>query len=325
MTTTLEDEVRAPGTVRTPAQAPDLRRIARPSTRAGVRPRKPPPPRPPTPRGAAVAISAMLVVASLCGWLLLQVLVLGGLEESRAQNVLYSQLREQLADQTAPTGGAIEPGSPMAVLAIPTLGLQQVVVEGTASGDLQAGPGHRRDTVLPGQAGVSLLYGRAANYGGPFRSVTTLRAGDGIRVTTGQGEFIYRVDGVRRAGDPMPAALVSGGGRLTLVTIEGNGVLGAVSPTDTVYVDATLQAAAVTGPVGRPAAVPEAEKALAPDTSVLPQLALAMQGLLLAVVGAVALRRRLPGRVAWTIAVPVLVALAWAVVDAAAQLLPNLL
>ena len=203
MTTTLEDEVRLPGTTAVSTDMPrDPRRLARPTVRAGVRPRKPPPPRRETPRAAAIAITAMLVVASLCGWFLLQVLVLSGLEESRAQNVLYSQLREELAAQTAPTGGAIDPGSPVAVLDVPTLGLQQVVVEGTASGDLQAGPGHRRDTVLPGQAGVSIVYGRAATYGGPFRSVMTLRPGDGIRVTTGQGEFVYRVDGVRRAGDP---------------------------------------------------------------------------------------------------------------------------
>jgi sortase A len=326
MTTTLEDEVRLPGiTALSPVMVGDPRLLVRPSARAGVRPRKPPPPRPETPRGAAIAITAMLVVASLCGWFLLQVLVLSGLEESRAQTVLYSQLREQLAAQTAPTGGAIEPGNPVAVLTIPTLGLQQVVVEGTASGDLQAGPGHRRDTVLPGQAGVSIVYGRAATYGGPFRSVTTLRPGDGIRVTTGQGEFVYRVDGIRRAGDPTPATLASGGGRLTLVTVEGNGVFAAVAPTDTVYVDAILQSDAVAGPVGRPGAVPEAEKALESDSSVLPQLAIALQGLLLAVGFAVVLRTRLPGRVTWILTVPVLVALAWAVVDAAVQLLPNLL
>lgn len=326
MTTTLEDEVRLPGTTALSTDMPrDPRRLVRPTVRAGVRPRKPPPPRPETPRAAAIAITAMLVVASLCGWFLLQVLVLSGLEESRAQNVLYSQLREELAAQTAPTGGAIEPGSPVAVLDVPTLGLQQVVVEGTASGDLQAGPGHRRDTVLPGQAGVSIVYGRAATYGGPFRSVMTLRPGDGIRVTTGQGEFVYRVDAIRRAGDPAPGALASGGGRLTLVTVEGSGVLAAVAPSSTVYVDATLQGDAVTGPAGRPGAVPDAEKALGRDTSVLPELALALQGLLLAVGAASVLRTRLPGRVTWVLTVPVLVALAWAVVDAGVQLLPNLL
>ena len=60
-------------------------------------------------------------------------------------------------------------GEPVALLSIPRLGISQVVVEGTASGDTLAGPGHLRDTVLPGQVGTSVVYGRAATYGAPVR------------------------------------------------------------------------------------------------------------------------------------------------------------
>ena len=130
---------------------------------------------------------------------------------------------------------------------------------------------------------------------------------------------------MRRAGDPLPPAPADGGGRLTLVTAEGVGALAAISPTTTVYVDATLVGDAATGPAGRPAAVPESEKAFGRDGSVLPVLALRLQALLLAVCGAVVLRRRLPARATWVIAAPVLVALTWLVTDAAVQLLPNLL
>jgi sortase A len=326
MSATLADEVERrmdsspPGVAALDPYAP-----GKPGRRSGVRPRRPLAPRPAPPPLASIGIVALLIVSALCGWFVLQALVLGGLEEARAQNVMYSQLREQLAAQTAPTGGAIEPGQPVAILTIPTLGLQQVLIEGTASGDLQSGPGHRRDTPLPGQAGASIAYGRAATYGGPFRSIPSLQVGDGIQVTTGQGVFVYRVEGVRRAGDPLPATLKSGAGRLTLVSCEGTGVLAAVMPTSTVYVDATLQGVAVTGPAGRPLAVPDAEKALQGDTSVVPSLALGLQGLLVAVVGVVLLRQRLPGRVTWIVAVPVLVAFAWLATDAAMQLLPNLI
>ncbi|WP_407344675.1 sortase domain-bontaining protein [Pengzhenrongella phosphoraccumulans] len=291
----------------------------------GIRPRRPPLPRPPVPAGASTGIWALVTVAALCAWFLIQVLGLSGLEQARAQHLLYGELRQQLAAQTAPTGGAIEPGAPVAILSIPTLGREQVVVEGTAAGDLLSGPGHRRDTALPGQVGVSLVYGRALAYGGPFRSITSLRPGDGIQVTTGQGVFVYRVDGVRRGGDPMPTALATGGSRLTLVTAEGEGVLAAVTPTSAVYVDATLQGAAVVGPAGRPGAVPESEKALQGDLSVLPMLALALQALLLSAVGIVLVRRRLPMRVLWVLAAPVLVALAWWTTDVLVQLLPNLI
>jgi len=48
------------------------------------------------------------------------------------------------------------------------LNLSQVVVGGTSAGDLESAPGHRRDTALPGQVGVSLIYGRAVTFGAPF-------------------------------------------------------------------------------------------------------------------------------------------------------------
>lgn len=292
--------------------------------RRGVRPRPPARPRPPTPDGAATGVAAFLILAACCAWLLLQLFPLGALEQSRAQRMLYAELREQLAAQTAPTGGAIAPGEPVALLTIPTLGLQQVVVEGTSSGDLLAGPGHRRDTVLPGQAGTSIVYGRAATYGAPFRQVGSLQEGDGIQVTTGQGEFVYRVDRVRRTGDPTPPALAAGEARLTLVSAEGSGLLAALTPDTTVYVDATLQADAVGG-TGRPSSIPDSERAMAVDTTVLPALALALQGVLAAATATTLLRRRMPVAVLWMIIAPVLLALAWVAGDLAALLLPNLL
>ncbi len=272
-----------------------------------------------------VATTAMLLLALLLGWAAFQVLALGGLSHARAQHVLYGQLRGELAAQTAPTGGVIEPGSPVALLTIPTLGLTEVVVEGTASGDLRSGPGHRRDTVLPGQQGVSIVYGRAATYGAPFKQVATLRPGDGLAVTTANGEFVYRVDGVRREGDALPGALAPGGARITLVTAEGDGPFAAIAPSRTVYVDATLVGDAAVGDGGRPSSVPDSERALAADPAVLPVLVLCLQGLLLAAIATTLALARMPRRVVWVLAAPIVVALAWASTDAAVQLLPNLL
>jgi sortase A len=212
----------------------------------------------------------------------------------------------------------------VALLEIPTLGVDQVVVEGTASGDTMAGPGHVRSSPLPGQPGVSQILGRSAAYGGPFRGIDTLHAGDGIRVTTGQGVFVYRVDRVRRAGDPLPVPLGSGASRLTVVTAEPDGVLGALRANRAVYVDATLQGDAVGAPNGRPAAVPAAEKPMAADTSVLPVLVLAVQGLLATVVAIGLARRWVPPRVAWVLGVPVLLVFLWLTSELALRLLPNI-
>ena len=290
-----------------------------------VPPRRPKAPAPPVPDAASVCVSALMLLALLAGWMLLQLVVVGGLAHARSQHVLQADLRGQLAAQTAPLGGAIEPGAPVALLSIPTLGLRQVVVEGTASGDMMAGPGHRRDTVLPGQEGIAIVYGRSTAYGAPFRAITLLREGDGIQVTTAQGEFTYRVDGVRREGDLSPAPLAEGAGRLTLVTAEGDGPLAAIMPSRTVYIDATLSGDAATG-AGHVAAIPATEKALAGDTGVVPFLALCLACLLAAVAATTtAVVRGVPSRAVWVIAVPVLVAFAWASTDQALQLLPNLL
>ena len=293
-----------------------------------VRPRPPRPERPPAPPGAAAAIAMMWTVAGLCGWIVLQLLVLGGLEQGRSQHDLYNDFRLQLAAQTAPTSNAVPLGEPVALLTIPTLGLEQVVVQGVTSRDLLDGPGHVPTTALPGQPGVSVVYGRSLTYGGPFRAVTTLRAGDGIEVRTGLGASVYRVDGVRRAGDPLPAPPTGTAGRLTLVTSEGEGFAGWLAPSAVVYVDATLQASPDGGSgataAGSAVPLPESMQPMGVDTSDLAVLVLAVQGVLLAVLGTVALRGRLPGRVRWVVAVPVLVAAAWVATDVAVQLLPNL-
>ena len=97
-------------------------------------------------------------------------LVLSPLQQSRSQDVLYTQFRSELDAATAPFGvDPIPPGHPVALLAIPAIGVNQVVVEGTASRDLRDGPGHYRVTTLPGQLGTSVIFGRSTTYGAPVQ------------------------------------------------------------------------------------------------------------------------------------------------------------
>jgi len=265
---------------------------------------------------------AMIAVVSL--WVVLQVLVLSGFSQARDQHLLYDDFRQELAAATAPTGPIVPAGDPVALLTVPQLGISQVVVEGTASGDLLAGPGHRRDTVLPGQAGVSLVYGRATTYGAPFRHITELERGDQIVVQTGQGRTVFQVDGVRRAGDPLPTPVTGEQARLTLVTAQSSGALAGLRAHDAVFVDATA-AKGQPFPAGRPTAVPESEKAMAVETTALPTLALAL-GLLVALTAAVvAARQRWSTALVWVIASPVAIALSWFTTDAVMRLLPNLM
>lgn len=268
------------------------------------------------------SVFSMVAIVSL--WFFFQVLVLSGFSQAREQHLLYGEFRQQLAAATAPSGPIVPPDHPVALLTIPHLGLSQVVVEGTASGDLLAGPGHRRDTVLPGQRGVSLVYGRASTYGAPFRRVTSLHKGDQIVVQTAQARTVFEVDGVRRAGDRLPTPPTGEQARLTLVTAEGTGPLAGLRAGNAVYVDASA-AKGQPFPAGRPTAVPDSERAMASETSALPMLVLALGMLAALTLGITAARQRWSGALVWVIATPVAIALAWFTTDVVVRLLPNLL
>jgi sortase A len=281
-----------------------------------------PPTAAPVSETVSIVSASLTVLAIVVAWFLAQLMLLGGIEQGRAQDRLYDQFREQLAAATAPVGGIIAPGAPVAVMSIPSLGWEQVVTEGTSAGTLLNGPGHRRDTVLPGQAGVSLVYGRSSTFGRPFAPILSSGAGAKMTVVTGQGTATYTLGAVRRAGDPMPPAPSGTASRITLVTSDGSSAL---TPGDVVYVDATSTGETFVVPPGRLNAIAPSETAMAADRSVMPALALSLGALALATVGVLVARRRFGTARTWLVGAPVVVALAWMSADLTTYLLPNLL
>lgn len=281
-----------------------------------------PPTAAPVSETVSIVSTSLTVLAVVVAWFLAQLMLLGGIEQGRAQDRLYDQFREQLAAATAPVGGIIAPGAPVAVMSIPSLGWEQVVTEGTSAGTLLDGPGHRRDTVLPGQVGVSLVYGRSSTFGRPFAPILSSGAGTKMTVVTGQGTATYTLGAVRRAGDPMPPAPSGTASRITMVTSDGSSAL---TPGDVVYVDATSTGETFTAPPGRLNAIAPSETAMAADRSVMPALALSLGALALATVGLLVARRRFGTARTWLVGAPVIIALAWMSADLTTYLLPNLL
>jgi len=284
------------------------------------------PPRPPMTPTRGIITWVLATICLLSSWFVAYAVLLTPFQENHQQVTLYSQLRQSLAQQTAPLGGQIAPGTPVTLLTARSIGVvDNVVVEGTTSGDLMSGPGHKRDTVLPGQVGVSVIYGRAGLFGAPFGMLRTAKAGDEITAITGQGAFTYVVTGVRHAGDPFPPALAPGGSRLTLVSADSHGRFGALHPEGTLYVDAILKGQSQPYPPGKPVAVPKSEQAMQGDPNAFLPLALALPLLIAAVIFAVWARHRWGGWQTWLVGVPLILAALWAVSQAAVQLLPNLL
>ena len=89
-------------------------------------------------------------------------------------------------------------GEPVAIIRIPKIGVDKVVVEGTSTADLRQGPGHYAGMPLPGQIGNAGIAGHRTTYGAPFADLDQLLPGDLIQVETLSGIFDYIVsaDGV---------------------------------------------------------------------------------------------------------------------------------
>ena len=291
--------------------------------------RRPKRPRP-NPRQARWWIGVVWLVLSvvLLGFVA-HVALFGVLQHARNQAAGYDELRTSLAKAETPLGqldlhkNLVAPGTPIALIEIPKLALTEVVRQGTSSDVTRLGVGHRRDTPLPGQAGISILFGRQSAYGGPFGSLAALVPGDTISVTTGQETRTFTVFGLRRPGDPLPEKLAANAGRLELVTADGP----ALASSGVLYVDASLK--------GKPAETPGsvlAERALDPDEKVMGSdtsgwlpLLFTFQWLVVAAVLTRWLLQKWGRWQTWIVAAPVLLVLGATTADCAMALLPNLI
>jgi sortase A len=102
--------------------------------------------------------------------------------------------RQRLAFRARALERRIEDGDPIGRLSLPEIGVSEVVVHGTGTGDLRKGPGHYPDTPLPGERGTVAIAGHRTTYGAPFRRLDQLERGDPIVLAMPYGRFSYRVE-----------------------------------------------------------------------------------------------------------------------------------
>jgi LPXTG-site transpeptidase (sortase) family protein len=256
-------------------------------------------------------------------------LLLSQIQSNRDQQVALQEFRYSLANGTAPvsalgaTNKLMTVGTSVAIIDIPKLSVHAVVVEGTTSQTTMRGPAHRRDTVMPGQVGVSVIFGRQFTYGAAFNGIGSLVAGDEITTVTGQGTSTYSVIGVRYTGDSLPTPPADKEGRLTLVSATGIPLFTSA----VVRVDAKL----VTEPKLTPiltitnAALPDNEEAMRGDAAAWPLLALTLV-FLAGLIALFVLLRRFWGKwQTWIVAVPVLIAVGSFAATQILVLFPNLI
>jgi sortase A len=240
---------------------------------------------------------------------------LSRVQEARAQTRLDATLAGQLGNEVAPLGPAA-PGAPVALLSVPAIGLRHVVVvEGTSAANLTLGPGHLRSTPLPGQAGMSVLYGRRATFGAPFAAIGRLRPGDLIAAVTQQGTATYKVAAV---GDSQHPVIDNAQDRLVLLTASS-----AQIPSYYLEVDADLVSQPHAGPASLPQIGPS-EAALASDGGAPVRVLLWLLALAVVSVASSYAAARWSPWPAYLAAVPVVLAVLLNLYQSLAALLPNL-
>jgi sortase A len=176
-------------------------------------------------RLTAVTVFGLVALVAAAGVVVYEI---GPLNHARDQGSLLASERRAITDAAEETGGLggvtlpSQPpslGSPVGIVDIPALRLQQVVVEGVGPSQTVDGPGHVPGTAGLGQPGNAAVVARRAGYGGPFSGLSKLHRGDRI-VTAGiEGQSEYLVQTVRTITltDAAPAP-------------AGDGLLGSSTP-----------------------------------------------------------------------------------------------
>ncbi len=161
-----------------------------------------------------MTVGRVVLVAGILVLLFIPYLLWGtGLQTARSQSQLRTEFtKAQTQAGTRSTPKSVEPvpgsqtvataappladppiGSAVGTITIPSIDVSMVVVEGTGTAQLQAGPGHYSNTPMPGQDGNAAIAGHRTTYLHPFYDLNELVPGDPITVVTLQGIFLFHV------------------------------------------------------------------------------------------------------------------------------------
>ena len=174
-----------------------------------------------------VFIAAALVLAGYLWWNRWGT----GFATKRAQEELRPGFERNVASlpsADAPQRVVNVPGAAVAIIKIPKIDIDYVVVEGTDTEALKKGPGHYTQTAYPWQdTGRVGIAGHRTTYLAPFWSLNELRSGDRIVLATEYGIFDYRV--TRTVVTP-PSGILPSGDSILRQTVDPSLVLTTCNP-----------------------------------------------------------------------------------------------
>jgi len=108
------------------------------------------------------------------------------------QQKLAAEWERQAASMNTPGEAVIPPDQMLTRVVIPKIGLDAIVVEGASRRDLSEGPGHMKQTAMPGETGNAVITAHRDTF---FRHIYELVKGDRIQVRRSGRLFTYEVTG----------------------------------------------------------------------------------------------------------------------------------
>lgn len=111
-----------------------------------------------------------------------------------SQQKLESEWERQAASVSTPGRAPISPDQMLTRVIVPKINLDAIVVEGASRKELSDGPGHMKQTAMPGEIGNAVITGHRDTF---FRHIYELVKGDQIQVRRNGRVFTYQVTGKR--------------------------------------------------------------------------------------------------------------------------------
>lgn len=115
-------------------------------------------------------------------------------ETYHSQQKLETEWEQQAASLSTPGRAPISPDQMLTRVIVPKINLDAIVVEGASRKDLSDGPGHMKQTAMPGEVGNAVITGHRDTF---FRHIYELVKGDQIQIRRNGRVFTYQVTGKR--------------------------------------------------------------------------------------------------------------------------------
>lgn len=133
------------------------------------------------------------------------------LEEGRPSAATAVDVRSTLPRSAVQWRRSSGRGDAIARLRIPSLGVTEIVVNGTDTESLKRGPGRYLDSAMPGEGELVYIAGHRTTYGAPFSKIDHLRKGDRVYLQLPYGTFEYAITGHRIVAATQTSVLRSKG------------------------------------------------------------------------------------------------------------------